>query len=225
MPIVRRGNKRPLKRPDGRSQDRCDGRDAQMGEGLTRRRRGRGRRRLPAAGLGLLMAGLGLAPPAFGQVGDRLTGYGKLLFGMTTEEVQALTGQSARQRPDGADVIETPEKIAGMPATRTLVLADGRLASIMFQWTLEAAGPGSETPCQGLFDRLLGQVTGRYGQPAIGSDPEGQGGAGFAGTSFWSFPDGASIGLVVRGDDGATGCRATVNYKEPPLDDVAGDEP
>ncbi len=179
---------------------------------------------MAALGLGLLAGGLGPGT-ASGQVGDRLTGYGKLLFGMTTEEVQALTGQSARQRPDGVDVIETPEKIAGMPATRTLVLADGKLASIMFQWAVDGVPEGSAPPCQGLFNRLLGQVTGRYGEPAIGADPEGQGGSGFAGTSFWAFPDGASIGLIVRGAEGeAAGCRAIVNYKQPPADD-AGDDP
>ena len=199
------------------------------------------RRALALLGLSLTLVGTGTSASA--RDPNRLTGYGKLLFGMTTAEVQALTGQPAQQRPDGAEVIETPERIAGMPATRILLLEEGRLASIMFQWVLDEAVPGSTASCERLFGLLLGQITGRYGDPAIGANPRpagsppespGEGGPGFAATSFWVFPDGASIGLIVRGGEDLAGgagtvpppispqdCRATVNYKEPPLDDTS----
>jgi hypothetical protein len=188
--------------------------------------------RLFRLGLGLGLAGICLATPAGARVPDQLTGYGKLLFGMTTAEVQALTGQPPEPRGDGVEVIETRQKIAGLPATRILMLEDGQLASIVFQWELEDGTPDAETDaCQRLFGMLLGQVTGRYGNPAIGANPGGSEGpkatrSGFAGTSFWAFPDGASIGLVVRGGDalgsGAVRCRGTVNYKQPPGDDASG---
>jgi hypothetical protein len=179
--------------------------------------------------LGLSLAVLSLSMPAGARVPDRLTGYGKLLFGMTTDEVQDLTGQPAEPRGDGVEVIETREKIAGMPATRILMLTDGRLASIVFRWELDDGTSDAATAaCQRLFGMLFGQVTGRYGNPAIGPNPGEPDGpkptrSGFAGTSFWAFPDGASIGLVVRGGDalgsGAVRCRGTVNYKQPPGDE------
>jgi hypothetical protein len=201
-------------------------------------------RALALLGLGLTLIGTGISAPASARDPNRLTGYGKLLFGMTTAEVQALTGQPAERQPDGDEIIETPERIAGLPATRILLLEEGRLASIMFQWVLDEAAPGSTASCGRLFGQLLGQITGRYGDPAIGANPRpagsppespGEGGPGFAATSFWVFPDGASIGLIVRGGEDLGGgagttvpppipprdCRATVNYKEPPLDDTS----
>lgn len=196
------------------------------------------RRRRGSAMACLTIAAMCLSTAAAARVPDKLTGYGKLLFGMSTAEVEALTGGAAESRAGGLAVIETAETIAGMPATRTLVLADGRLSSILFDWTVRRAfggTAGAPAPtCRALFDRLFDQVSRRYGAPAIGANPGSAGdgqpaafadGEDFAATSFWSFPDGASIALIVRGGDaaaaspdGRSGCRATVNYKEPPVD-------
>jgi hypothetical protein len=173
-----------------------------------------------------LLPGLCLSDAAFSRAGDRLTGYGDFRFGMSSAEIEALTGEAPAPQEDGFEAIETSEVIAGMAATRRLVLADGRLVSVVFQWTLDEVQGTGMAACQGLFTRLLGQISGRYGAPVLGP---GQGppvepvapGAPFAGASFWSFFDGASIALIVRSaDSSGTPCRATVNYKEAPPDSL-----
>ena len=175
--------------------------------------------RLAAWG-GALLLGLCLSDGAAAKPGDRLVGYGDFRFGMTLAEIQALIGDVPVSPEDGLDAIETAETIAGMAATRRLLFDDRRLVGILFQWRLEdAAGKEGDAACETLFTRLLGQLSGRYGPPVLGPDrgapiEPAVPGASFAGASFWSFFDGASVALNVR-RTGAP-CRATLNYQAPP---------
>lgn len=171
-------------------------------------------------GGGALLLGLCLSGGVAAKQGDRLVGYGDFRFGMTLAEIQGLIGDAPLSPEDGLDAIETAETIAGMAATRRLLLDDRRLVGILFQWRLEdAAGKEADAACKTLFTRLLGQLSARYGPPALGPDrgtpiEPAVPGASFAGASFWSFFDGASVALIVR-RTGAP-CRATLNYRAPP---------
>lgn len=169
---------------------------------------------------GALLLGLCLSDGALAKAGDRLTGYGDFRFGMTAAEIQALTGEAPVAQEDGLEAIETAETIAGMAATRRLLFADSRLVGIVFQWTLDESAQDSGTAaCETLFTRLLDQIAGRYGAPVLGPDPGSPiepvvPGAMFAGASFWSFFDGASVALIVR--RAGAPCRATLNYQASP---------
>src|SRR3546814_1565150 len=61
-----------------------------------------------------------------------------------------LIGDAPLSPEDGLDAIETAETIAGMAATRRLLLDDRRLVGILFQWRLEEIGRAScrERVCQ-----------------------------------------------------------------------------
>lgn len=173
------------------------------------------------------------AAPLRAAPGERLTGYGDLRFGMTVAEAAAAIGEPAPAAPaDGTELIETKVVAAGMPALRRLVFVGGRLVSIVFRWGPQEAFQGvpassAAASCRALFGRLQGQLGGRYGTPALGPDQTPEGEPGFAGMTFWSFADGASIALVVaqggaaQGEEGGDGalCRATLNYKQPPTGD------
>lgn len=169
---------------------------------------------------GVLLLGLCLSEAAAAKPGDRLVGYGDFRFGMTLAEIQPLIGDAPISREDGLEAIETAETIAGMAATRRLLFDDRGLVGILFQWRLEdAGGKEGDSGCKTLFTRLLGQLSGRYGPPALGPDrgapiEPAVPGAAFAGASFWSFFDGASVALIVR--RAGAPCRATLNYQAPP---------
>jgi len=187
--------------------------------------------------LALCLPAAAWAAPLRAAPGERLIGYGDLRFGMTVAEAAAAIGEPVPAAPaDDTELIETEVVAAGMPAQRRLMFADGRLVSIIFRWGPEVASQGSPAPdatarCRALFARLQGQLGGRYGTPALGPDQSAEGEPGFAGMTFWSFADGASIALVVaqsdagdegRGEGGTTSrptCQATLNYKQPPTGD------
>lgn len=166
-----------------------------------------------AAALATLLTAGGAAAAGY----DKLTGYGDFRFGMSLAEAAAVIGQAQPVSGEGgAQQVETAVRVAGLPATRRLLFVNDRLTSIMFRW--EAGGSGDPgTRCRALFERFHDQLAGRYGAPALGPNATSDGEPGFAGLSFWSFADAASIALVVVGDDGKKSpCRATLNYKEPP---------
>lgn len=160
----------------------------------------------------LLAAGTSHAAPEY-----KLTGYGDFRFGMTLAEAAAMIGEAeAIDRGNGLQLIETPVMAAGRPAVRQLVFEKDLLTSIVFRWE-PARDPRSDSQaqCRQLFEQLYAQLAGRYGEPALG--PHQQPEALFSGASFWSFPNAASISLVVvRNPGGKAACRATLNYKDPP---------
>jgi hypothetical protein len=185
--------------------------------------------------LALCLGGAAWPAPAWAAPKERLTGYGDLRFGMSVAEAAAAIGEAQPAPPaDGIELIETPVVVAGMPALRQLLFAGGRLASIVFRWA-PAQEPAADAAsrCRALFARLQGQLGGRYGTPALGPDQSPEGEPGFAGMTFWSFADGASIALVVaeigggQGEEsqseesqgGGSPCQATLNYKQPPTGD------
>lgn len=170
----------------------------------------------PAA---LALAALLTAGAAAAAGYDKLTGYADFRFGMSVAEVAAVIGEAQPVSEEaGAQQIETPVRLAGLPAIRRLLFVNDRLTSIVFRWepVAERSGdPGAQ--CRALFERFHDQLAGRYGAPALGPHETPGSESPFAGLSFWSFADAASIALVVVRDTGKQSpCRATLNYKESP---------
>lgn len=161
----------------------------------------------------LLAAGPLQAAPEY-----KLLGYGDFRFGMTLAEAAAVIGDvQAIDGGNGLRLIETPVVAAGQPAIRQLVFEKDLLTSIVFRWE-PARDPQSDprAQCRQLFEQLQAQLGGRYGEPTLGPHQSPDGDPLFSGVSFWSFPDAASISLVVVRHTGKAACRATLNYKDPP---------
>ena len=167
------------------------------------------------------MAGLALAVglwPVAAQAGslDGLTGYAELRFGLPLAEASTMTGAVPIAADDGSELIESNETMAGRPALRQLWFRDGKLSRIVFRWTAEDRADPAR--CQALFDQLAALVAGRYDEPTHGPT-EQEAGKGFTGGAFWTFPDGANIGLSASytpGEADPRACRAMLSFREPP---------
>jgi hypothetical protein len=173
----------------------------------------------PAAALAALWLAGGAAGASSAAGYDRLVGYADFRFGMSVAEAAAVIGQAQPvAEEDGVQLIETAVRVAGLPAQRRLLFVEDRLTSIVFRWEpAEPASGDGKARCRALYDRFHDQLAGRYGTAALGPHQTAEGEAAYAGLSFWSFADAASISLIVVRDPGKNSrCRATLNYKEPP---------
>ena len=168
----------------------------------------------------LIGSGGGASTAARAGIDDQLTGFGDFRFGMSAADAAGAAGEGMpTPGADGTATIESEVVVAGAPARRRLVFVDGHLTSIVFVWGAEDGNAAAR--CGELFARLADQIERRYAKPVLGSDQSSADGS--ADTAFWSFPDGASIALVAAkgvAGDSAPPCRATLNYKAPPLDAV-----